>query len=337
MINNKFKNATPEEKVKILELYKIGYSMFKISKIIKRSIGLISLILKKNNIHIKGVQESNRKYKFNENYFRTINLKRKAYWLGWLWGDGNVYNNIISINLQERDKYILEELKKDIKSEYKIEDYYSESPANIKYKQSRLKVSSGKMTQHLAKLNFLPCKSKLKLTPIIPKKYMPDFIRGEFEADGSICRNIKFKLQGSIRIADTEYVCVMIKKYLDMKFRKDFGYIIKYKNFSLFLISQQDDIIDFYNLIYKNCRFCLKRKRDKFKIFINEMKNRKNNKSSKYRGVCFHKITGKWYAYFKINKKLILFKLFNKEIDAALAYDKVAKDSLGSNARLNFK
>ena len=54
----------------------------------------------------------------NPNYFQTIDSNKKAYFLGLLMSDGyiceNVYSKEFGIALQSSDKYILEELQKEI-------------------------------------------------------------------------------------------------------------------------------------------------------------------------------------------------------------------------------
>lgn len=59
------------------------------------------------------------------------------------------------------------------------------------------------------------------------------------------------------------------------------------------------------------------------------------NKSSIYKGVCFHKREKKWYAYIRKNYKLISLGYFNEEIEAAKAYNEKAKELFGEFANLN--
>ena len=59
-----------------------------------------------------------------------------------------------------------------------------------------------------------------------------------------------------------------------------------------------------------------------------------NNKSSKYKGVSWHKQTKKWTAYIRINKKVHI-GIFSSEKDAAKAYNESAKKHWGEFARLN--
>lgn len=61
--------------------------------------------LKRNNIEIRGYSQSNAKYDINSNFFERIDSHEKAYFLGWMYSDGNVYlgskRNTLSITLVE--------------------------------------------------------------------------------------------------------------------------------------------------------------------------------------------------------------------------------------------
>ena len=58
--------------------------------------------------------------------------------------------------------------------------------------------------------------------------------------------------------------------------------------------------------------------------------------SSKYKGVSWKKDNGKWSARIGLNNKSIFLGNFEKELDAAKAYDKAAKKYHGEFACLNF-
>ncbi len=57
--------------------------------------------------------------------------------------------------------------------------------------------------------------------------------------------------------------------------------------------------------------------------------------SSKYKGVTFDKDIRKWRAYFKIGGNLIRLGNFTDEVEAAMMYNRVAKEFAGEYARLN--
>jgi hypothetical protein len=68
-------------------------------------------------------------------------------------------------------------------------------------------------------------------------------------------------------------------------------------------------------------------------------RNRKIDKSktsSRYVGVYFEKATGRWTSKIRIKGKRLWLGRFDKEIDAAKAYDAAAKKYHGEFAKLNF-
>jgi hypothetical protein len=67
--------------------------------------------------------------------------------------------------------------------------------------------------------------------------------------------------------------------------------------------------------------------------------NRQKTKggSSQYKGVCFHRRRGEWVSRIKIHGKSIFLGNFDREDDAAKAYDEAAKKYHGEFARLNFQ
>ncbi len=126
--------------------------------------------------------ESTRKYTINEKFFNNINTEEKAYWLGFLYGDGCVYpkRGNIQLGLQLKDKKHLEKFKKSIESKHKI-------TIRKKKNMAILNIYSYQMIIDLIKFGCVPQKShKLIHIPNIPIKLIRHFIRGLFDADGCI-------------------------------------------------------------------------------------------------------------------------------------------------------
>ena len=58
--------------------------------------------------------------------------------------------------------------------------------------------------------------------------------------------------------------------------------------------------------------------------------------TSKYKGVCWYKEGRKWAAKIKLNNKAYHLGLFEDETEAAIAYDKKARELHGEFGCLNF-
>jgi len=102
-----------------------------------------------------------------------------AYILGWFFSDGNVSKegNQISIHLHIKDHYILEKIRKIMKSE---------RPIDIYARSSYLRINSKILGKDLIKLGCIPRKSLTLNFPFIQDKFLSHFVRGYFEGDGSI-------------------------------------------------------------------------------------------------------------------------------------------------------
>ncbi len=111
------------------------------------------------------------------------------------------------------------------------------------------------------------------------------------------------------------------------------------KNGKPTLISMHNDIMGRAGVDHKdhnglnnqkyNLRFCTSQENN-----MNAKPNR--NAVSKYKGVGWHKLVGKWYASIQKDFKLITIGWFENEVDAAKAYDLKAKELFGEFAYLNF-
>ncbi len=68
----------------------------------------------------------------------------------------------------------------------------------------------------------------------------------------------------------------------------------------------------------------------------NQMNRSKSlNRTSIYKGVCWHKKANKWCAYIKINKKLRHLGYYEVEKEAAIGYNIAAKILFKEYAKLN--
>ena len=160
-----------------------------LSKELSCSKQFIQKIWKENNISEK--YQRHQIYMLNEEYFKQINTHNKAYFLGFICADGCIYRRnghqgMLSIGIKDSDVEILNNFKADIQTT---------KPINI-VKQSEkttmaiLQLTSDKLIEDLLKLGVGIRKTfDLSIKTVIdniPKQYIPSFILGYFDGDGSI-------------------------------------------------------------------------------------------------------------------------------------------------------
>ena len=110
-----------------------------------------------------------------ENYFESINTEYKAYFLGFLMGDGNVTRRLqsqpcIRLQIFSKDSYILHILKEELNTTNMIEYYEKDN-------LSTLRVHSSKMASDLEKYGVIPNKTGKEKFPymLIPEEFVNHF------------------------------------------------------------------------------------------------------------------------------------------------------------------
>ena len=206
---------------KIIKMYQSGMSMHNIGKELHFSQNTVRDILTQNNITIKNISEARRKYSIDEHYFDNIDIPNKAYILGLLYADGcrSKSSNAITINLQARDKDILEKINKEIKNTRPLRFIdYSKYPN--KQNQYLLLIHNKQIAESLFQYGLIPNKEfKVKYPNWLDKKLMRHFIRGYMDGDGSISKNPKEKRAS---MTGTEDLLLGIKNYLEKELNVHF-------------------------------------------------------------------------------------------------------------------
>ena len=192
-----------KEKYKYLEneipkLINNGKNSNEISKILNISKSAIFRICTKLQLNIPN---HHNKLKFDNTVFDEINTEEKAYWLGFLYADGNVSNNnnSVSISLKGSDKDHLEKFKTFLKASTQI--YNSKIIMNNKqYSVCKFYVCDKYFKERLIKLGCVPKKSLILTFPektiFKTESLIYDFIRGYVDGDGclSFSRNGRLSL-----------------------------------------------------------------------------------------------------------------------------------------------
>lgn len=269
------KYFTDKEKEQIKDMYLNGNSTVKIGKLFNVSNHVISKVLDSFGIKRTGV--GRRKYSLDEYYFDEINTHNKAYCLGFLYADGcNMKNkSTISMSLEEGDKDILELIRHEINVDRELEfiDYSDKHDFGYTYKnQYRLLMFSAHMCRVLEGYGMTPNKSLTLKFPKIDEQFMPDFIRGVFDGDGSIY-NGKKKSKFTLTITSTNDFCKELVKIVEKTLYIN-CHIYDASNHNgitkVFSISGRNQVKTFLDWIYKDAEMFLERKHQRYiKYFYN--------------------------------------------------------------------
>ena len=159
----------------VINKYKSGISTTDIASEYNVDKHTICNILEKNGIERNNIYHNKN---LDENYWEIIDRYDKAYFLGFLITDGNVYGNDVRLQLKNESKVILDVLKEKTLSENKIrEDKRGFVTFSVKRK---------KWVDDLSKYGVIPRKTSTVYFPEIPEEFLSHFIRGLIDGDGWI-------------------------------------------------------------------------------------------------------------------------------------------------------
>ena len=259
----------------------------KIAEELNCSISFIEKIWKENNI----TEKSSQTYSCNTNYFSQINTKEKAYWLGFISADVNLYRReghqgLISISIKDTDIELIENFKQELNT---LKPYYLDEKNNM----ATLQISSDLLFNQLLSLGIGIRKTfDLSISNIISnisKEFISSFILGYFDGDGSIDIPKDNTISKShVRIAGP------IKNLLDFQnILKDFhinSKIIedkrKYKEpFGNLEMENTTQKYMFLKFIYNSNIKCLNRKKERAVELIRRIEKNTTNRSENIQAV----------------------------------------------------
>ena len=173
----------------MVNAFNAGYMIEEIAKKLGTKRQKVSKVLTDAGLEIVKARRNNRR--LIHNYFETIDSEEKAYFLGLIFTDGNVMDggkgrsSAIRIELSEEDEYILQQFQYEIQSDSTISH---NKRANRENGTVRICIRSETMAKDLSKYGIVPNKTYItdRLPSNIPEEYIPAFIRGLIDGDGSI-------------------------------------------------------------------------------------------------------------------------------------------------------
>lgn len=206
----------------------------------------------------------------DSDYFSIIDTEAKAYYLGLLLTDGNVHKAkrnteqyVIQIDLKADDKEIIEKFKKEIHSSNRIRIYQTD-----KRNECLFGICSSKMAHDLMDKGVYPKKTfKAELNYNIPPELFRHYIRGIFDGDGTVFVSkdkLRFGFYGTHKLVS------QVQDWLNEQINISHNKVFDKPTVSFVIYQKKDDVMNFYNLMYKDASFFLQRKKDKFDSYFAE-------------------------------------------------------------------
>ena len=262
-------------KKEVLEnLYvKKGYSQIKIGEILGCSDWKVRKYMREHNIETRSNREQALKYTIDEEYFKNIDSQNKAYILGFFYADGFIQSarkhssRKIGISIQEKDRKLLEDINKELNSSYPIRKYNVTSGYKVGAPYVRLMITSPMLAESLIEKGCLEHKTENLFFPTekqVPHEYLPSFLRGYFDGDGSIY----YFGSWTVRIMGTIPFLTEIINIFDLKEKKLYNRNPDSKTINRELSFKINESLDFLEFINRHKGITLDRKTTKIKEML---------------------------------------------------------------------
>lgn len=228
-----------------------------------------NLILNYPEKYKKASERNYKNLNIDHKFFEVIDTEEKAYLLGYLLADGNVYfsdSYKLRFCLAYQDINILYKFKEILHLNSKILTIKRKNRKNSQMECSLSWTSEGQF-KDVAKYGIVPNKTLVSFLPIdkIDENVIHHFIRGFFDGDG--CISVKGN-KHALSFVGTYELITQLRKYLcdklDIYFVK-LSYRTKKNTVYQIMWSSKKDIRKLFEFLYKDATIYLDRKYLKFK------------------------------------------------------------------------
>jgi tRNA1(Val) A37 N6-methylase TrmN6 len=246
---------------KIVDRYMAGDSSEKIASDFGLNGTTVCRILKRRNIQLRSISQRHRKINLKESILDNIDREWKAYFLGFMYADGNVSSsrNAFSITLHNKDVDILK----------RFSDFFYGEDRTVCRKEPyvNLAVYSAKLKNKLVSYGCVPNKTFKTVMPVLKQDLIRHFIRGLYDGDGCIST-----ANNRVRVVLTGY-SEFLNEVSDTILENNQNIqptirLIK-TNVSDLTIGRQSDCVDFLNWIYQDSTIYLGRKYESYQNVLN--------------------------------------------------------------------
>ena len=270
----------------IIELYQSGESCQAIAQKLQLDRSTIYYRLVKNNItlrHKKGIKHCIRKCTISLDFFKekiASNREDFDYFLGLFATDGNVYKNMVRIGgISDENVEFLQHWCDFLDNKVSIHKTLRSNGASY---QNIVQFKNQDIVDYLKQFGIVPNKTFTLELPYINW----NVLRGVFDGDGSItkdkrCLSYKFSI-----VTASEKFVQQLNNFYTANQIKSHIYIENKNKTPLYqvVVMNQNDVYKIYKHIYKNPKYFLKRKYEKFCPLVEKFTNSSSVNSVKEEG-----------------------------------------------------
>jgi hypothetical protein len=250
------------------KMYLQGISMRQIEKEVGFDRKKLSQLLKLDGIKVvsRGFTKGTQKYNHNNQAFKNIDCEEKAYWLGFLYADGNIYlpRGQVELTLANKDREHLELFRNFISKNVPIKERLVNLNGKT-YKACRIQLTSMDIAHDLINKGCIQNKSlqiTFPCTRMVPDYLVHHFIRGYFDGDGSAImrKEKKWSDQAFISIVGTKPFLLKLVQHLSAVGISEKCRYYKKGNAYSYHLAGNGNYKKFHKYIYKDATIYLKRK-----------------------------------------------------------------------------
>lgn len=254
--------------------YVNGKTAFEVSK--KYRIHIKPELLKRG-IPIKTNKQYRKQFSVNKNYFETIDSEEKAYWLGFIYADGYISENILGIAISTVDLIHLVRFKECIQYTGNINSYITNNGYSNNTQYSRITIREDKLVYDIYDKGVVYNKTKIIKFPTedkLPKHLINHFLRGYIDGDGCITHSNKKNgcFAFSLKIMGTPVFLKKINDILKPQKEKKIYFRKENDNVGCLEFGGNKQVLNILEYIYKDSTIHLQRKYEKF-LLLKQLKH----------------------------------------------------------------
>ena len=257
----------------IITMYTNGMSYQEMIELTGLSDRAIRNVIKKHNVTPRPIGQP-RKHKINEAFFKVWS-DEMAWVLGLFVTDGHMNKSTHSIYFSQKDERILKLI-----ATYMAADYIL-MPFGKTKTTPTIVINSKEIKNDLEQIGITSNKSLTLKFPPVPEIYMPAFIRGVIDGDGTVDKK---GYRMNITTASKSFAHSLYELFQSWDLKSDITSILTKNNTEIFRVwvKSKKSILKLAELIYKDCNDdCVISKRERLTQFYNGKMNQVVDKSSR--------------------------------------------------------